>query len=116
MPIKRKSTQTWQPRTARPRIWNDNTGADPVWVTVMDAGSYRQNQRGTVGLRYRMRVCRLHVQRFRFLSTSHALDPCRTRACRHHSSAATAVLGWRAVAPDLASSRQCDHVKYAEPS
>jgi len=38
------------------------------------------------------------------------------RACRDDSGAATAVLGWRAVAPPVASSRHCHHRDHAEPS
>src|SRR5437899_2434405 len=60
-------------------------------------------------------MCPLHVQRLRFPSTSQAMDQCRARACRYDSGAAIAVLGRRAVAPHLASSRDHDHCEYPEP-
>src|SRR5471032_89954 len=43
------------------------------------------------------------------------MDRRRTRTCRHDSGAATTVLGWRADAPHLASSRDRDAGRYAEP-
>src|ERR1035437_1687031 len=141
MPTRRRLMRTWKLRRRKARFSNNNTVGDPhdqdlhrrrrdgqrfcrrssfswclqssrLWTPASPRSLTRSSwpSRPNTGVFSIRSTCPISTD------FTHPVGRCRTRACRHDSGAATAILGWRAVAPHPAFSRDHDNGEDAGPS